>query len=498
MAFINRFLLLILSFSVIIPNISEAQKLLISPSEIDESGFGYTKVIGQDDEGYFLLLSNITLNYSGDRMGFRSRKYKLAYYNSNLTQKWSIPVNATKPNAEIEAVTFFNESILIISSEYIKSDLKLNYYFSTINKEGVISGGENSVASFSQISGEYEKCRPVISTGRKMIAITTREFTSDNQQKLFAAIFDSELKPVKSVTGIANYAEKNFDLINFSLTDRGDLGILGIHSEKIKALSSKRTTDYLLFTASVSESQIKETAIAADRIITGLGLAADNINDQFVIAGFYSDVNSTTGSGVVYGKLTLDSTANFDLKLKPIDGEKNIRLKGERNAASGMSLIGYPIERIILRKDGGAVIVAEAAYTTEYSYYDYFTQSFTRREEFHFDNIAVLSVNYDASVQWSAIAEKEQVSIDDDGVFSSFCSLLNSEEMIVLFNDNLSRQNALIPVKISNTGAALRGKPVQGSEGLMILPRSAKQVAENEILVPAIKKRKRYLALITF
>ncbi|MBK6643909.1 MAG: hypothetical protein IPG39_23085 [Bacteroidetes bacterium] len=98
----------------------------------------------------------------------------------------------------------------------------------------------------------------MISTGRKMIAITTREFTSDNQQKLFAAIFDSELKPVKSVTGIANYAEKNFDLINFSLTDRGDLGILGIHSEKIKALSSKRTTDYILFTASVSESQIKK------------------------------------------------------------------------------------------------------------------------------------------------------------------------------------------------------------------------------------------------
>ncbi|MBK6643910.1 MAG: hypothetical protein IPG39_23090 [Bacteroidetes bacterium] len=72
MAFINRFLLLILSFSVIFPNISEAQKLLLSPSEIDESGFGYTKVIGQDDEGYFLLLSNITLNYSGDRMGFKA------------------------------------------------------------------------------------------------------------------------------------------------------------------------------------------------------------------------------------------------------------------------------------------------------------------------------------------------------------------------------------------------------------------------------------------
>ena len=175
MAFINRLLLLIFTFSVFFPNISEAQKLLLSPSEIDESGFGYTKVIGQDDEGYFLLLSNITLNYSGDRMGFRSRKYKLAYYNSNLTQKWSIPVNATKPNAEIEAVTFFNESILIISSEYIKSDLKLNYYFSTINKEGVISEGENSVASFSQISGEYEKCRPVISTGRKMIAIPSIE-----------------------------------------------------------------------------------------------------------------------------------------------------------------------------------------------------------------------------------------------------------------------------------------------------------------------------------
>jgi hypothetical protein len=160
--------------------------------------------------------------------------------------------------------------------------------------------------------------------------------------------------------------------------------------------------------------------------------------------------------------------------------------------------VGYPIERIVLRNDGGAVIVAEAAYTTEYSYYDSFSQSFTRRLEYHFDNIVVISINSDGSVDWSTIVEKEQISMDDNGIFSSFCSMLNSEKLIVVYNDDISKRNNVIPASIDNKGALIKSRPFAGSEGLLLLPRSGKQVSENSIVVPAYKKRNQFLVQITF
>lgn len=497
MKMIVRLLFLSLIFSALISS-AQTQKVMLSPSEIDEPSYGYIKVIGQDDSGYFVLMSNITLNYFGDRKGFRSRKYKLAYYSSGLTPVWSKPLTATNDNADIDNVSFFNGSILMVSSAYDKQQQSVSYYFSKIDNQGTISNIEKPAFIFSGIQSDYEKSRVIISGNQTRVAIVAREYTTENNQTIAVAVFDENLQFIHSSKGNINFADKNFEITGYQLSNTGDFGMLGIHSEKIKALSSKRKTDYLIYVAAAGASAIKELPVSSVNPITGMGIAFDNVNRKLVVAGFYADLSAPTGSGVVYGSVGMEDSSALSIRSNPIDNQKNIRLKGERNAASGMSLIGYPIERIVVRNDGGAVIVAEAAYTTEYSYYDYFTQSFTRREEFHFDNVVVISVNSDATIHWSAIAEKQQVSIDDDGAFSSFCALLNSEQFIMLFNDDISRQNSIIPVTVSNTGSSVRGKPVPGGDGLLLIPRSAKQVSENEILAPVYRKRKLFLARFSF
>ena len=93
---------------------------------------------------------------------------------------------------------------------------------------------------------------------------------------------------------------------------------------------------------------------------------------------------------------------------------------------------------------------------------------------------------------------KDQVSMDDEGVFSSFCSLLNSEELIILYNDDISKRNRVIPATISNTGVLTTGKAIASTEGFMLLPRSAKQVSEDEILIPAFRRKELLLLLVAF
>ncbi|MBP7166479.1 MAG: hypothetical protein KBB64_02360, partial [Bacteroidia bacterium] len=57
------FLILLLSTGV------NAQTYTISPENIDANGLDYAKVIGQDEEGIYLLMSNLSLDSFRDRFG---------------------------------------------------------------------------------------------------------------------------------------------------------------------------------------------------------------------------------------------------------------------------------------------------------------------------------------------------------------------------------------------------------------------------------------------
>ncbi|HMT29861.1 MAG TPA: hypothetical protein PKD91_11330, partial [Bacteroidia bacterium] len=327
--------------------------------------------------------------------------------------------------------------------------------------------------------------------------IVLREYTDDVSQTIFASIHDTSYSSLEKKSVIIPFGLKSFEVTSYVISDKNDMIVLGMNSEKIKALSSKRKIDYFAYSSRVGESVFKEFKISAEKIITGIDVAFDNINNHAVFAGFFAQPDSYTGAGIFYASLDMDKNDEIKIKTSGIDGQGNIKLRSDRNSASGMSIIGYPIDRILLRDDGGAVIVAEAAYTTEYSYYDSFSQSFTRRLEYHFENVAVISINSDGSIHWSAVIEKDQVSMDDGGIYSSFCSMLNSENLVVLYNSDISKHNTVKPATVDNKGKLIQGKPFASTEGLLLLPRSGKQVSENSILVPAYKKRKLYLALFT-
>jgi len=474
-----------------------AQQLQLSATSIDEISLGYTKVIGQDEDGYFVLMSNLSLNSESDRVGFKNRKYKLTYFNTALNLVWEKNLESFSNDAVIDAVTFFNGKIVVISSLQKRSENLVNYYVTTYDNSGMPIQNDKPITSFSAGKYDYEKSKVILSSGRNRIMIVTREYSGDNTQTVFAAVLDTSFTELEKKNVIIPFPVKSFDVTGYVVSDKNDVLLLGLSSEKIKVLSSKRKIDYYLYSSRTGDTVFKEFKISSDKNITGLGVAFDNINNLAVFAGFFSERESYTGSGILYA--TLDMALNDEVKIKTtsLDGPQNSRLRGERNSASGLSLIGYPIDRIVLRDDGGAVIVAEAAYTTEYSYYDSFSQSFTRRLEYHFESVAVISINVDGSIHWNAVVEKDQVSMDDGGVFSSFCSLLNSENLVILYNAEITKRNKVLFATIDNKGTPTKGTSIASTEGLLLLPKSGKQVGENAILVPAYLKRKLYLALFT-
>ena len=196
--------------------------------------------------------------------------------------------------------------------------------------------------------------------------------------------------------------------------------------------------------------------------------------------------------------IEMSNPSQLVVKTHSIDSGTQFKLLGDRNSGYDIGLISYPIQKIIHRNDGGAVIVAEASYTNDYSYYDYFTQSFTRRTEYHYNNIVVISINNDASIHWLNIIRKDQESEDDGGIFSSFCLMLTSDEMVLIYNSDISRNSEVTGQLISNSGVQTEKHLIRPTEHVLLFSRNGKQISENEVIIPCISKKKIMLGKFTF
>ena len=227
--------------------------------------------------------------------------------------------------------------------------------------------------------------------------------------------------------------------------------------------------------------------------MTEAALVVDRVNHRAIVTGFFADKTSYAGASLLYGTLDLQQPTELRVSAGKLNNDARMKLVGQRNSGGGVSLYNYPIQRVIPRSDGGAVVIAEAAYLSEYSFYDYFTQTFNRRIEFHYDNVLAISVNADGSIDWGQLIQKEQTSMDDEGIYSSFNSVLSPEALSVIFNNDIGRNNEIVSHSINAQGLLTIKKFSRSGDSISILPRSGKQVDENTMIVPAVTKKRLFL-----
>jgi hypothetical protein len=497
---ITRLLLFFTLLTVV--NEAAGQQVVLSTEPIDNDGFSEAKIIGQDDEGFYVLQSNLPLDLQKNRVGFKTRKLRIAYFDGNLKPRWNLPVLPSVESGAVDQVVLAQNRLLIISSAEMKSEPKMEIWIREINNRGTGSMPGNRVAALSfERSSDLDKIRFLSSADQRYSMLLLKENANSGKQLFHTMLLDSLFKPLKERNLELPYSSKELNMEDFKLSNDGDLVMLGYlnRKEKVKEGDKIKVSEYRLFSIPADEEKFSDHAVrTADKILSQAGLVIDNLNHHAVVMGFYYDKSSLTGTGVFYGTLSFIKNASFEVKTHAVDGTQHQKIIGERNSNNSGGISTYPVQKIILRNDGGAVIIAEAAFTSEYSYYDYFTQSLIRHIDYIFDNVIVVSVNRDCSLDWSAIVRKHQESTDDDGMFSSFCSLINSEELILIYNKDSERASSVAAAVITNRGDQREADVSKSGEHLSMLPTWGKQISENEMVIPVYQKKKLYLSKVTF
>lgn len=487
-----KYLLCLFSLMTIMVPAMLAQKITVSPMQIDDNGLDYAKVIGQDEEHVYVLMSNLSLDNFRERFGLKTRKYELVCFGYNLQPVWKQEISS-RNGQSIEYICWFSGAVVVVSSTTDKAgDIQL--YIDVINEKGVLAVSQRKIYSAPLgKNSDIRKGRVVISPDRSKLGIAI-EATGGEGIRIHYTGINEQFQPSSGSTALLNYSPKDAELSEFAMSNTEDLLFLCYRKQVNEEKEKSKLRNFSLQYLAAGGTSFKEFEFnQLSQMMTEAALVIDRVNNKAIVTGFFADKTSYSGASLLYGTIDLHNPRALNVSIGKLSNDARMRLVGQRNSGGGISLYNYPIQRVIPRSDGGALVIAEAAYLSEYSFYDYFTQTFNRRIEYHFDNILALSVNGNGSIHWGQLIQKEQTSMDDEGLYSSFNTILTPEDLSIVFNNDIGRNNEIVSHSINARGELVVKRFSKTGDSISILPRSGRQVDENTMIVPAITKKRLFL-----
>ncbi len=128
-------------------HVAHAQKVTYAQQELDAYSYDYIKTAGYNDNSFFVFQSNLPFENDRDRVGFKSRKYKVTCYNLNLSLKWSKKIEPKNDNEKLETITVIDGQVALIKSSFEGKDNQLSVFITTLDDNGNESATKKEIGT---------------------------------------------------------------------------------------------------------------------------------------------------------------------------------------------------------------------------------------------------------------------------------------------------------------------------------------------------------------
>jgi hypothetical protein len=236
----------------------------------------------------------------------------------------------------------------------------------------------------------------------------------------------------------------------------------------------------------------------------------DNKNRNVIVTGTYSERRGKEIKGMFLYKRNINKLKATEvpgfLEFGSSLGEEVLQGK-KRNRKRVFD--DLEIQEVILRNDGGALVVCEitkdysrrSPYNSNYSTRDNRYSGYSRRGwvDYYNEDIVVLNVNPELTFDWTKVLYKKQFSQDDDAVFSSFYIMKTPSRLRFIYNDDIKNNSTVSEYLMDPTGRIARNSLLSTKYQEMKLRfDDAIQLSGNSILVPSEKSYDLNLVKITY
>lgn len=288
---------------------------------------------------------------------------------------------------------------------------------------------------------------------------TPRKKAEDQDEHVGISVYDADLNVIWQKEEITfDVSSKQFVQQGGLVDNDGNVIILGKAYEgtgrKIKEKNRDGDPNYTYVFRSFRENgeEIQDyTFELDDRFITDLRIEFDQ-NSHLACAGFYSNNKQySTASGIFFFHLNPIAMMKYG-ETEAAFNSRTLSLLSRREATKKGELYAWDINKLILRRDGGAVILAEQTFRrwardNNGNYYPIYYNM----------NILATSLNSLGEVEWVQVIPKKQI-MSRTNLASSYNYIILPNRLALIFNDHEENVNAKPGDKVKNfTGGKKKG-----------------------------------------
>ena len=356
------------------------------------------------------------------------------------------------------------------------------------------------------------------------------------QETFSIYVYDQEMNPLWEKEITLPYPDQNVNIESFEIDNDGNVYILNTVFDKgAKEIKRGRSNyRYSILAYSASGEKIVEYPLELENyFITDLTFKIAN-DGHLVFAGFYSQKGTASARGTYFFRLNpiteevyANNTKEFDFDLLTADLSNRKRSRAEKAEQSGdvnkqAELRSFSLDHLILRNDGGAVLVGEQYYVDVVNSFDNFVGgrfggAGGNRVDYyyHYNDLIVANIRPNGEIDWATRIPKEQETRNDGGYFSSYAMSIVRDKLFFIFNDdsrNYDRDDdrlygfsgnskrTLISLAQINRDGSLEMSPLINNEqdNLLFRPKVSRQTGKREMILFGERGKKFKLATLQF
>ncbi len=402
--------------------------------------------IGTDDEHYYTLMKE------------RGDLFILKFtHDLRLVQKQELPMHYGKNYHYFQFMVMQGSELYLFTKRFVSKEKSIYLYVEHIDKKTLQSVGglkEVVVIPATRKWNTVEFDHSISIDEKKMVLDYNMPYEYDTKEEAGVIVFDEKMNVMWSKVIELPYMEQSFAVEKLRVDNDGDVYVVGRHFKTPRESRMARregvpSFTYKVFAVQKQGGKMLEFDINGDdKFITDLSVVVSD-KKEIIAAGFYSDLGSWSIKGSIFiridgntGKVVKSSFKAFSYEfIRQGLSERQAARVDRRKEKRGVEpeLYEYDLKSLLVRDDGGCVMIAEQYYvrvTTHTMYNPNGSTTTTTTYHYYYNDILVVNINPDGVIDWNSRIKKRQYSTNDHGRYSSYTMAVVKDRLFFIFNDD--------------------------------------------------------------
>lgn len=371
---------------------------------------------------------------------------------------WQKPIDKDKEmkGAQLEKVALIGNDIVILTSLLDRKAHENQLFYSRFNQEGFepLVPNRRIAAIPAPKASSPGSFQVGVSPDRSKLLVHLyypKEKGIPQQSRM--EMYDRDMALLWSQDLDLPYPSDEFDVESQRVDNDGSVVLLGVkYAQKSEKRELKRegkaTYEYHLLTFSGSSSRPDDHPIdVPDKFLQDMTLAMGKEGD-ILCAGLYGNKGAFSVRGAFFLRLDRATKKIVHESYKPFsddfitsymtEKEEGKAKKKADKKGEELELPEFDLHEIILRDDGGAVLIAEQYYLriVQSTYTDSQGHMSTRTTYHYFYNdVVVVNMTPDGNIDWAVKVPKRQHSANTS-LYSSIATAVKGDRLYMVFNDS--------------------------------------------------------------